>query len=300
MIEVLRTPLIPLQSSQRQLKGRIFLKPENLQPFGSYKIRGVASVIARASATELADGLCAASAGNMAQAVAFAARERRLPCRIFVPETAPEIKKAAIRGLGAELIEKPFHEIWEMVNGERAFEGPGLFIHPALNENLLRGYEAIADELVADLPELDAVVIPFGVGGLALGVTRRLQQIRPSVAIFLAEPKTAHPFHTSQHNGRATRIERIPSFVDAIGTPEVLPQVFAQLSPLVRASLVVGLDRVEEALRHLYYQHHLLTEGAGAAGLAAAAKLAETSGYQRIGCILTGGNIDPQVLAGLV
>lgn len=296
MTQFLRTPLIPLRSSDPEIEGRIFMKAENLQLFGSYKIRGVAAVIERATPDELQNGLHAVSAGNMAQAVAFAARQRGLKCRIDVPDSAPEIKKNAIRELGAELREKPFQEIWKLINGETAPADPGLFIHPSLNANLLLGYGSIADELVSDLPDVEAVVIPFGLGGLSLGLARRLRELRPLIAIYLVEPETAHPFKISLQNGCASKVDRRPSFVDAIGTPEVLSQVFQSLFPFVQDSLVVDLSTVRAAIRYLHQRHKLVCEGAGAASLAAALPLAKAKRHKKIACILSGGNLDPTVL----
>jgi threonine dehydratase len=296
VIQTVRTPLIPLHSEENRQSGKIFLKPENLQPFGSYKIRGVASVLRMAKTEELKHGLCAASAGNMAQAVAFAAQRSGIGCRIYIPDSAPEVKKSAIRKLGAVLVERPFHEIWKIVNGEIKVDEPGLFIHPAFNDRLLLGYGSIADELIADLPDIDAVVIPFGVGGLALGIAKRMSELRPSISIYLVEPETAAPFKQSLKRGAASKIERMPSFVDAIGTPEVLPQVFKRLTPSVTDSIVVTLAEIKETLRALYFNHKLICEGAGAASLAAATKLSHSSSHNKIACILSGGNIDKKIL----
>lgn len=288
---VVRTPLIPFAGD-----ARLWLKPENLQPFGSYKIRGVETAVNLATPDQLQNGLTAASAGNMAQAVAYAARELQIPCRIYVPDSAPEIKKAAIRQLGAELVERPFPEIWQIVQRNSVNGDRGMLIHPAQTESLRVGYGSIGREILADQPESDAVVIPFGVGGLALGIAAAMKSLQPAVAVYLAEPETAAPFAMSLRTGKASQVERVPSFVDAIGVPEVLPYVFEHLSKLVDGSKVVSIRNAEAAVAKVFRQHRMVIEGAAGCALAAAESIATEGRYRRIAVILSGGNIDPHVL----
>jgi threonine dehydratase len=285
---IVRTPLIASENG-------IYLKPENLQTLGSYKIRGIVSVIRGSDPGRLRQGISAASAGNMGQAVAYLARELNLPCKIFVPETAPDIKKSAIRALGAEVVELPYTEVWSMVRQGARAGLPGVFIHPFFTEALLEGYGAIARELYDDLPGLDAVVIPFGVGGLTTGITRELRRLNPGIAIYACEPETATPLARSLESGRPRAVERTPSFVDATGTPEVLPEVFSELIRLHVKSRVVSLQETRDAMAFLYQRHHLICEGSAATSLAAGRAL--LGSHRRIACILTGGNISPEVLA---
>lgn len=280
----LRTPLLMHSSA-------VLIKPENLQPFGSYKIRGVEMALRFSSKRKIA----AASAGNMAQAVAYLAKNLGMPCRIFVPDSAPEVKKEAIRQLGATLTELPFHEVWEMVKNPPR-QANELFVHPVFTPGLLQGYGTIAEEILRDAPDADAVIVPFGVGGLTLGIARALRRLGSKATVFACEPISAAPFHASRKAGRPTLINRIPSFVDAIGTPEVLPEVFREAVELNVESLVVSLAEIKTALRTLAVQHKLICEGAGAAALAGAEQLARTSGYRRIVGVLTGGNISPVTL----
>lgn len=292
---ILRTPLIPFRISDPAIAGRIFMKAENLQPFGSYKIRGVKSAIESTRPEILKHGLVTVSAGNMAQAVAYAAKMINVPCRVYVPDTAPAVKKAAIENIGAELIERPFDEIWNMVCLGLPTE-KGLVIHPTRTPGITEGYGAIADEILLEQPDTDAVVIPFGVGGLSLGISRRLKILKPEVVIYPCEPETAAPLSASLKLGRATSVQRVPSFVDAIGTPEVLPEVFETLSAYIKTSIVMELKDIKHAMDTLVLQHKLVCEGAAATALAAAIHLARNSSYQRITCILSGGNIAPEIL----
>lgn len=291
---VMRTPLIRLHGEKK-----VFLKPENLQIFGSYKIRGVNSAICQASPTVLSKGIKVASAGNMGQAVAFLARQRSIACEVFVPDSAPEIKKQAIKNLGASISELPFEEIWKMVmHRPKHFEG--LFVHPVFTPGLLEGYSQIAEELLMDRPTLDAVIIPFGVGGLAVGVGRKLKELKPSIKVYACEPDTAAPLKLSLLTGNAMRTRRFPSFVDAIGTPEVLPEVFSIVSKLVTDSIAVSLKEIEQALAELMKKNKLICEGAAGASLAAAKRLKKENPEMEVACILTGGNISSQVLRELL
>lgn len=291
----LRAPLLPVIKLDDG-EPVIYLKPENLQRFGSYKIRGIISVIANAKPELLMKGLSAASAGNMAQAVAYVAGILKIPCTIYMPESAPEVKKEMVLKLGARIIEMSYEQVWGMVRGDIQPSEEGIFIHPALNESLRKGYSAIAHEIMADLPDVDAVVIPFGVGGLTLGIGMEMKKLRPGVSIYTCEPETAAPLKMSLVCGQASSVERIPSFVDAIGTPEVLPHVFNLLEPIIEDSIVVPMKEIEQGLKELLMRQKLLCEGAAACAYAAALRLSATTNHKKIVCILSGGNISPDVL----
>ncbi|MBI1860555.1 MAG: pyridoxal-phosphate dependent enzyme [Deltaproteobacteria bacterium] len=289
-----RTPLIPFRGD-----SQILLKAENLQPLGSYKIRGVANVM-RKNALQLRSGISAASAGNMAQALALGATTLQVPCRIYLPDTAPEVKKQAIRDLGAELTELPYTEVWKLVNLEAEPPSNTFFVHPALCEDLTEGYGQIAAEILEEQPDVQAVVVPFGVGGLLLGIARALRRLGSGAKIYAVEPETASPLFHSLKNGRPTKIQRRPSFIDAIGTPEVIRPVFDEVRGIVKDSIVVTLEETRTALKTLLLSHKLLCEGSAAAALAAGLRLRKKGHDHLIACILTGGNIAPDVLKELI
>lgn len=293
---ITRTPLLPFNSHESS-HSQIFLKPENLQLLGSYKMRGIVNVINEANPAHLAHGLSAASAGNMAQAVAHVAKKLNIPCKIYLPDTAPNVKREMILQLAAEIIELPYQAVWDIVAGRQLSPDDGtLFIHPAYNPSLLRGYSSIAHEIIQDMPDLDAIIIPFGVGGLSIGVGTAIRELKPDVAIYTSEPETAAPLKRSLANGQASSVQRLPSFIDAIGTPEVLPGVYQTLAPIIKDSLVVSINEIKSALSRLLMNNKLLCEGAGACSAAAAIKLAELGNYKKIVAILSGGNLSPIVL----
>ncbi len=284
---ITRTPLISYDEN-------IFLKPENLQIFGSYKIRGIATAINAANPDQLKKGLVTISAGNMAQAVAFASKELGVSCTIYIPDSAPEVKKMAVKKMGAEVIELPFLEIWNMVKSNDARIYEGLLIHPVFTPGIQKGYGNIATEIIEDCSDVDAIVVPFGVGGLTSGICREIRELKPNVAIYTCEPTTASPFYAALLAGRPVVTQRHPSFIDAIGTPEVLDQVYDFLKDKIDGSVLVTPEEAMDSVKELLLKHKLLCEGAAGASLSAARKLALTGKHRKIACILSGGNIAPE------
>jgi threonine dehydratase len=216
----IRTPLVRLPDTE------IWLKLENLQPIGSFKIRGATNAIRQATREELANGVVTASAGNMAQGVAWAAREAGVPATIVVPEHAPETKLAAIERLGGRVLKVPYDEWWQTIEQSRHEGVEGLFIHPVQNERVMAGNGTIGLELLEDLPDLGAVLIPFGAGGLTAGIASALKAKRPGVRVYAVEPETAAPLGRSLAEGAPQEVEYSPSFVDGAGAPLVLPQMW--------------------------------------------------------------------------
>jgi len=164
-----RTPLVRLHVDA---PCEIWLKLENLQPIASFKIRGAANAVRSADPAELEHGLVTASAGNMAQGVAWIARELGLPATIAVPEHAPETKVAAIERLGGTVKRVPYAEWWSYIEESRVDGMDGLFIHPVQDERVIAGNGTIGLEILEDLPEFDAVLVPYGGGGLVTGIAR--------------------------------------------------------------------------------------------------------------------------------
>jgi threonine dehydratase len=283
--DVLRTPLV-------RFEDRIWLKLENLQPIGSFKLRGALSAIRAASADELAGGVVTASAGNMAQGVAWAAREAGVRARIVAPETAPRAKLDAVELLGGEVISVP-HEVWWLTMVERRYEGvEGLFVHPVEDEAVMAGNGTIGLELCEDLEAFDTVVVPWGGGGLTTGIASAVKALRPDVRVVTAEPETAAPLAASLAAGAPTEIEYRPSFVDGAGGRALLPTMWDRAREVVDEAVAVPLDEVAEAMRLLAGRARIVAEGAGALALAAA-----RNRNDRVVCIVSGGNIDAAVLA---
>jgi threonine dehydratase len=286
--KAIRTPLVRL--NVLDAPAEIYLKLENLQPIGSFKIRGAASAIARLTPAELERGVVTASAGNMAQGVAWCARRLGIPCTVIAPVTAPEAKTSAIERLGGRVIKVSFDEWW-MAFEQRSHPGVyGTFIHSFDDPHVMAGNGTIALEILEDLPDTDAVVVPWGGGGLTCGIASAMRELRPACKIFTAEVATAAPLAASLAAGTPVEIDYQPSWVDGIGAKAVFPQMFEQARQLINGSLVADLDSVARALRLLITHNHVVAEGAGACPVACA--LSGQAGTGKIVCIVSGGNID--------
>ena len=284
----IRTPLVRLNVPSAP--AEIYLKLENLQPIGSFKIRGAANAIARLSPEKLERGVVTASAGNMAQGVAWCARKLGIPCTVIAPSSAPETKINAIERLGGRVIEVSFDEWWRAFE-ERAYAGvDGAFIHAFDDPDVMAGNGTIALEILEDLPDLDAVVIPWGGGGLTCGIASALRELRPACKIFTAEVSTAAPLAASLAAGTPTEVDYQSSWVDGIGAKAVFPQMFERARTLIDGALVTDLPSVAEALRLMVQHNHIVAEGAGACPVACA--LSGQAGSVKIVCIVSGGNID--------
>lgn len=292
----IRTPLLRLNVPDA--RAEIYLKLENLQPIGSFKIRGAASAIARLTPEELERGVVTASAGNMAQGVAWCARRLGIPCTVIAPETAPEAKTSAIERLGGRVIKVSFDEWWTAFE-QRSHPGvEGTFIHSFDDPYVMAGNGTIAVEILEDLPEADAVVVPWGGGGLTCGIASAMRELRPACKVFTAEVATAAPLAASLAAGAPVEIDYQPSWVDGIGAKAVFPQMFERAKKLIDGAFVANLPSISDALRLLVQHNHIVAEGAGACPVACA-----LSGYAPSGkvvCIISGGNIDPAKLARIL
>jgi len=291
----IRTPLIRLPIDG---PAEIHLKLENLQPIGSFKIRGASNRMSLASPAELERGVWTASAGNMAQGVAWNARRLGVPCTVVVPEGAPATKRAAIERLGARIVAVPPDEWFDTFRTRRREGIDGMFVHAFSDDAVMAGNGTIGLELLEDLPDVDVVVVPFGGGGLSCGIASAIRALRPQAKVYAAEVATAAPLAASLARGEASEIAHTRTFVDGIGGPRVFPEMFALARELLAGSLVSSLEEVAAAVRLLAERARIVAEGAGAASVAAA--LAGRAGPGRIVCVVSGGNIDAAALATIL
>src|SRR5579871_1779111 len=216
----IRTPLVRLNGRP---EDEIFLKLESLQPIGSFKIRGAANAMTRAGRDRIARGVLTASAGNMAQGVAYCARRMGIPATVITPDTAPETKLRAIERLGGRIIKVPFEEWWRTFE-ERSFPGvDATFVHAFDDPDVMAGNGVIGLELLEDLAELDTVVVPWGGGGLACGIAAVVKTLKPSVRVYAAECETGAPLGASLAAQKPVIVDYKPSFVDGIASKTVFP-----------------------------------------------------------------------------
>jgi threonine dehydratase len=291
-----RTPLVRLQLPDAP--AEIYLKLEMLQPIRSFKIRGATSAVLLASPAERAGGLVTASAGNMAQGVAWVARALGLPATIVVPEHAPQTKLAAIERLGGRVVKLPYDDWWNVIVTSRADGIEGLFVHPVQDPAVMAGNGTIGLEILEDLPDPDAVVIPYGGGGLTAGIASAVKALRPQTKIFTAEPETAAAMAAALRAGQPASVDYQPSFVDGSGSRRVLDSMWPLVAPLVDGGLSIPVGEARAAVRTLAEHVRIIAEGAGA--LAPAAALSGRAGSGKIVCVVSGGNIDLSTLAEIL
>lgn len=289
---VLRTPLVRLNVDDASLE--IFLKLENLQPVGSFKLRGAGNAMCLAGSKTLTKGVWTASAGNMAHAVAWYARRMGIPCSVVVPDNAQPIKLTAIRQLGAEIVQVSFSHYQEIQHQHSYREMEGVLIHPFSDPAVMAGNGTIGLEILEDLPDVDAVAIPYGGGGLSCGIASSIRAVRPDVRVYACEVETAAPLAASFSSAEPVEVEYRHSFVSGMGAPFVFPEMWPLASQLLNGVLVVSLQEVASAMRLLAERNHVVAEGAGAVPVAAA--LAGKAGHGKVVCVVSGGNVDTQQL----
>jgi threonine dehydratase len=294
---IVRTPLVRLELPEQP--GAVFLKLENLQPIGSFKLRGALNAILQTESEELRAGVVTASAGNMGQGVAWAAREFGLPCSVVVPDHAPETKLAAIERLGGTVVKVPYDRWWRAISESAFPEAEGVFIHPVQDERVMAGNGTIGLEILDDLPDPDRVLVPFGGGGLSVGIASAVKAIRPETKVYAVEPETGAPLTAAFERGEPRPVEYQVSFVDGSGAPALLPEMWTRAREVLDGAFAVSLDETAAAVRLLAGRARVVAEGAGALALAAALR---HRWDEQVVCVVSGGNIDAgklaQILAG--
>jgi threonine dehydratase len=289
----LRTPLVPFPDA-----GDVHLKLENLQPIGSFKLRGAANAMAIAGPDALGAGVYTASAGNMAQGVAWCARELGVRCQVVVPDHAPRTKTDAIERLGGEVIRVPFEQWWQTLVNKGAQGMDGFFVHPFADEAVMAGNGTITLEIFDDLTGVDAIIVPYGGGGLSCGIAAAARALSPRTKVYAVEVETAAPLTASLAAGTPTPVTRIPTFIDGMGSGAVFHEMWPLAQSLLAGTVVVTVAQIAAAVKLLAERARIVAEGAGAAPLAAA--MTGAFDGQRVVCIVSGGNIDMDKLATIL
>ena len=279
--------------------AEIWLKLESLQPIGSFKIRGAGNAALSAPREALAGGLVTTSTGNMAQGVAWMARELDVPATVIAPHNSSPGKLAAVERLGGRVVSVTWDEWWAAMEAGGMDGVDGFFVHPVRDERVMAGNGTIGLELAEDLDDFDAVVIPWGGGGLTTGIASALDALRPETRVVVVEPETGAPVAATIANGRVpVAVEYTPSFIDGAGSGGLLPDMWERAAPLVDDAFAIPLSEAAAAVKVVAERARVVAEGA--AGLAVAAALAGHAGTGRVVCILCGGNIDPARLAAIL
>ena len=292
----LRTPLLRLNAD---LPGaNLFLKLENLQPWGSFKIRAAVNALRTMDAALLKRGVLTASAGNFGQGLSFAARAMGVPAAVVVPDGAAETKVQALRELGAKVIRRSFDDWWTVLTSRCCPGEEGIFIHPVAEPGVLAGNATIASEILEDLPDCDAVVVPFGGGGLICGIGSVMRRLRPRARMIVAESEAAQPAAAALREGRPVKVPHRQSFVDGMGSTTVLEEMWPLLRSVADQAECASFEQIAAAIRLLAGQHHVIAEAAGAVSVAAALGARGVTG--NIACIVSGGNIDSEKLGSIL
>jgi threonine dehydratase len=234
----------------------------------------------------------------MAQGVAWGARELGIPCAVVMPDSAPATKLEAVARLGATIVQVPFDEWWQTLRNHGRDGVPGTFIHPVADRGVMAGNGTIGIEIAADLPEVDAILVPFGGGGLSTGIATAIRTLAPRAKVYGCEVATSIPLSSAFAAGEPVTVERTPSFVDGIGGRGVLPEMWTLVSRVLDGAIIAELDEVKRAVRMLVERARVVAEGAGAVPVAAA--LAGRAGRGKVVCVVSGGNIDTRTLIELL
>jgi threonine dehydratase len=235
----------------------------------------------------------------MAQGVAWMARELGIPATIVAPHNASMSKLAAVERLGGRIVRTSWDEWWAGMEAGRVDGVDGYFVHPVRDDPVIAGNGTIGLELVEDLDEFDAVLIPWGGGGLTTGIASAVKALRPDTQVYVCEPETGAPVTAAFANGGvAMKVEYTASFIDGAGSGALLPEMWEHAQPLVSDAFSISLADAAAGVRLLIERGRIV--GEGAAGLSVAAAVAGLAGAGRVVCIVSGGNIDPGRIAAIL
>ena len=279
----------------------LYLKPENLQITGSFKVRGSAYKISQLSAEEKAKGVIACSAGNHAQGVALAATKNGIKSLICLPDSAPISKVEATKGYGAEvcLVEGVYDDAYNKAIELKEKEGY-TFVHPFDDENVIAGQGTIALEVLNDLDNIDAIVVPVGGGGLISGIAYTAKHIRPSVKVYGVQMTGAPSMYNSIHEGKIETLDTVQTVADGIAVKRPGDNTFEIVKKYVDDIALVSEDEVSSAILALIEKQKMIAEGAGAASVAAVMFNKFDLKGKRVVCIVSGGNIDVKSLSRVI
>ena len=276
----------------------IHLKLENLQPVGSFKIRPIGNAVLARAPAELTSGIYTTSTGNSALGLAFMARRLGIAATAVVPVNAPQAKLEKLRRLGARIDMRPIEEWWQAIR-TGALEGQqGVYIDAVRDPDSLAGDATIGVEILAQSPDIEAILIPFGGGGLACGIACAVRALKPDVKIIACELATAHPLKAAFDAGAPTETPHAPGFVSGVGFGSVLPEMWPLVKTMIDGVITVSLTEVAAAIKAMVECNRIVAEGAGAVSVAAAltGRYTET----RVCAVVSGGNLDSSMLATIL
>ncbi|HLF30438.1 MAG TPA: pyridoxal-phosphate dependent enzyme [Xanthomonadales bacterium] len=293
---IIRSPLLRLNAPDDARE--IYLKLENLQPIGAYKVRSMGNAMLTAGADALRNGVYTASSGNAGIGLAWMAQRLGIAATVYAPEGSPAGKLNAIQKFGAHIRLLSDDQWWQVIENSGHPTDPGLYVDAVRSPVALAGNATIGLEIIEQLPEVDTIIAPFGGGGVICGIAAAMRLLKPGTRIIAAESDAATPATAALQAGRPVPVAVKPSFISGAGAPCVLKEMWPLVSELVDDTIVVPVSGVAASIRLLCLRNHVVAEGAGAIPVAAALAAKATS--DKIVCVITGGNIDLDVLARIL
>jgi threonine dehydratase len=294
---VVRTPLVRFARSDEE--APIYVKPESLQPTGSFKLRGAYNWAAHLSDSERRRGLSTVSAGNTALAVGYTAQLFGVPARSLLPESAPATKIEAIRALGMQADLVPMEDLMGYLFEARWQQESHCFLHPWVEPRMLAGSATIGQEIVEDLPDVDSIFVPVGGGGLIGGIGSALKRLRPSTKVIAVQTEACAPLRASLDAGAPRWVTAQPTVCDGTAVPFVVDEMYGLLSQVIADVVVVSEAQVKDAVRSLAQSARLIAEGSGALAFAGACSIPAKERGTSV-CILSGASIDSQRLIDIL
>lgn len=286
------TPVLRPAALSAELGFEIALKCENLQPIGAFKIRGGINLLSRLSEEELANGVVTASTGNHAQSIAYAARLFGTRAVIFMPQNPNPFKAASVRRLGGEIVEfGPDFDAGNDAAREMAEREGMRYIHPGNEPHLIAGVGTYALELIEDEPHLDTVIVPVGGGSGVCGTATVFKAMRPQTKIIAVQTENMPAVHDSYHQKKLISYTGGSTWAEGLATRVAFEMPFQMMQQIVDDVVLVSEDDMRKAMLDLMESAHVVAEGAGAASLAAAKNMREALQGQRVGLIVSGGNV---------
>lgn len=293
---VIRSPLVPCHAGDSQ--RHVFLKLENLQAIGSFKVRPIGNAVLSRPHTALERGVLTSSSGNSGVAVAWMARRLGIGASVVVPENAPAAKLERLRELGARIVEVSPQEWWRAV-GNRGHPGvEGLYIDAVRDPEAIAGDGTLGVEILEQLPDVEAILVPFGGGALACGIASAMRELRSDVKVIACELDSAQPLTAAMRAGRVVSTACRPGFVSGVGFESVLPEMWPLAAELIDSTVTVSIGQVAAAIKLLAERNHVIAEGAGALPVAAA--LWGELPCRRVCAVVSGGNLGSDLLASIL
>jgi threonine dehydratase len=290
------TPIVACDAAPAGKSVR--LKLENLQSIGSFKIRPIGNAVLARTAAELRSGIYTTSTGNSALGIAFMARRLGIDATAVVPANAPQMKLEKLRRLGARIDMRPTEEWWRAIRTGTLEGQEGIYIDAVRNAASLAGDATIGLEILAQWPDVEAILIPFGGGGLACGISCAVRTLKPGVKIIACELASAHPLKAAFDAGAAIETPHAPGFVSGVGFGTVLPEMWPLAKAMIDEVITVSLAEVAAAVKIMVEHNHVVAEGAGAVSVAAA--LSGRYAQSRVCAVVSGGNLDSSMLATIL